>query len=1439
MASVLINDTVKRYLLKQTKSFRDRIRQKFEYLETGIWEGRLRAKKLKGVSSKCVFEAPLDKDLRVLFTLGPQAKAAGKDFAVYVWGIATHDDLSRKSRLIAPGNAPFLGFREFDEALLEDVVMEDMEPAFFTQEGIADKARDESGQQRWYPVAEPEWGRIRRYDRDEFELFLCLSPEQRRVLAAPLPLLVSGTAGSGKTTLAVYYLLAPSLRDKTKIFITYNRFLKEFAERLYAGLANASVESAGGRPPEFHVFKDFSLETAGRFGKAFDPGKEVDYDRFCRMFASHPLRQKFDPALVWEEIRSILKGALPQVDTSVLERGLRAVKNREPDLSILSKLKTQFGLCANLASLAAVGGYVERHLKTDLASFCAQMDRYARDETRREGFLAVLERTLAEIHRQKGIGQRKHLTFLEYEFLGKKKAPHFPFSRKEIFSVVEWYQDRLDAEGLWDELDLTREVLKVYSENDEGIRTYDVLASDEVQDFADVQIDLLLAVAADPRRVFLAGDTKQTINPSGFRWEEVKRLFHERGLDVPVLHSLTLNFRSSGSIVELANVLLDLKEECLGVRSGEVREEWKYMGRPAIVVAGIAEDGMLDVLKAAGARRTILVRTEDERRRLRDRLATELVFTIGEAKGLEFDTVVLWKFCADRLHEDVWKVVLDLSRRSVHEASIRREINLLYVGVTRSRTNLIVYDGERPSVIWADPRFEQRVYATGDRDYVRDAWDVPTTPEAWVEQGRYFLDRNFYRAAMECFRNGDDERSCELAAGCEAERTGRYLEAAAAFEKFGEIERAARDYDLARAPEKSLPLWEKLGDRDRVVDCRIEICKREGRPAEAGRLHLERRQFADALRLFREAGDFQTMADVYLTRLKDVRQAAAHFELAQDFGAAARLYGRLGMADKAAGLYARIGDWAKAEKLWKKTGDSARLLELYEKNRRYDKMLPLYEAQANFEKAVKCLKMMKDADRDRIAREAQSLFYRRKFFPALVRFSVLEDHAKIAACHLGMNDAEQALRHFRLGGDYDAAGEIHLKRREFMKAVECFLGSERDRAEGFPRAKRAMRNVRDIEKIYTLGFGLFKQARYEAAAVVFSSSPGACVESGLCQAMMGNEEKAFRVWDKIDRAKDLEMLAEICPSAGAVESVAKYFLRRSEDSSFRSGLPVGSHLKKSRIVGFMDAYFSSREVPEDMARWGRFLGENDFDGDVWEKTVSFLDKGGDVNALLTYAERLGIFNPAVRKKVLMKWRKDLPSLKAAGNREGSAYRYYALGKKREFNEVLPGIELRPRNYALYLVAEKEFYEKGAAWCLDHGLWGEAAALLSRWSCNERAAEIFERGGDLFRAAEQYSWVRKPERAARLFEKLEKYGRAGDEYARAGEFQSALKMYEMRTPRPKKKIARVLERAGDLDAALKLWRELGDKTAIARCLRKAGIGAQPELPFSGADGDDEP
>ena len=148
MIQVLINDVVKRYFLDQPRKVRSKIRDKFEYLENGIWDAGLKVKKLKGVSSKVVFEARLDKANRILFSLGKDAVDSVDALLVYVWGIVVHDNISAKSRSILPAEVPFLRFKNYQEELYDELEFGELPAAYFTQEKMSDQILEDSATPR-------------------------------------------------------------------------------------------------------------------------------------------------------------------------------------------------------------------------------------------------------------------------------------------------------------------------------------------------------------------------------------------------------------------------------------------------------------------------------------------------------------------------------------------------------------------------------------------------------------------------------------------------------------------------------------------------------------------------------------------------------------------------------------------------------------------------------------------------------------------------------------------------------------------------------------------------------------------------------------------------------------------------------------------------------------------------------------------------------------------------------------------------------------------------------------------------------------------------------------------------------------------------------------------------------------------------------------------
>ena len=468
--TLLLHDKVRAHLVSLGRQGRQRLREKLEYLQHGLWDGGVRVKKLKG-AARAVFEARLSRGDRILFTLGRPLREEGAGATrIYVWGVVKHDAVTDTAQGIVPGNAPFLEFapdavEQRDEELdLDDLSDDYLSPALdqplrAAPAAAGDGAATDAGPQRWLVVDEVEWRRLQATDQgDHLELYLYLTREQARLLHSEPPLLLSGTAGSGKTTIAVYFLLrhrarqlaappdgaaatAAALPDNAAagaeraLFLTCSPHLKRFSERIYRGLVKATELERAPQAVRFATFGELLREIMSGAGKPRWEAPPAGLAEFHAIFRSHPGAARYDAELVWEEIRSIIKGAKPPVS------GRRF---KELAASFTSAQAAQRER-AELAEYVVRLGNLELGAKLDAArerkSSFASLQEFAislRDgeAARGDEHRFLLGAALRLLEKQAGRLDQPLLTLREYEGLGRKRAPNFPLACQEVLLLA-------------------------------------------------------------------------------------------------------------------------------------------------------------------------------------------------------------------------------------------------------------------------------------------------------------------------------------------------------------------------------------------------------------------------------------------------------------------------------------------------------------------------------------------------------------------------------------------------------------------------------------------------------------------------------------------------------------------------------------------------------------------------------------------------------------------------------------------------------------------------------------------------------------------------------------------------------------------------------------------------------------------------------------------
>ena len=185
---------------------------------------------------------------------------------------------------------------------------------------------------------------------------------------------------------------------------------------------------------------------------------------------------------------------------------------------------------------------------------------------------------------------------------------------------------------------------------------YNYVCVDEIQDLTTIQINLILKFLQNKENFLLCGDSNQIVHPNFFSWSKVKSFFFKNELPPnELIKILQHNYRNAISVNNLANNLLKIKQK----RFGSIDKESNYL-----VQSDSSFEGVIDFYKDVPlirkdlnekARRStkfaIITLNEEQKEVAKTVFNTPLVFTVYEAKGLEYPNIILFNMVSDAQNE--------------------------------------------------------------------------------------------------------------------------------------------------------------------------------------------------------------------------------------------------------------------------------------------------------------------------------------------------------------------------------------------------------------------------------------------------------------------------------------------------------------------------------------------------------------------------------------------------------------------------------------------------------------------------------------------------------------------------------------------------------------------------------------------------------------------
>ena len=264
----------------------------------------------------------------------------------------------------------------------------------------------------------------------------------------------------------------------------------------------------------------------------------------------------------------------------------------------------------------------------------------------------------------------KHLSLQEYKQIGNRMAPNFSSHRDTIYKVFlkyqKYQQNQRHHNYLFDECDLVLHLYNRLKDVPDVPWSIHSLYIDEVQDFTQAELAIFIHCCRDPNSMFFTGDTAQSIMRGiAFRFQDLRSSFHRIHSKIPIInvpqkpHNLTINFRSHSGILKLAGSIIDLISEFFKDSIDHLPDdEGMFPGPTPVLLESCKIDDLALLLSTNkreasaiefGAHQVILVQSKEAKDNLPSILKGAIVLTIFEAKGLEFDDVLLYNFFTDSM----------------------------------------------------------------------------------------------------------------------------------------------------------------------------------------------------------------------------------------------------------------------------------------------------------------------------------------------------------------------------------------------------------------------------------------------------------------------------------------------------------------------------------------------------------------------------------------------------------------------------------------------------------------------------------------------------------------------------------------------------------------------------------------------------------------------
>ncbi|AFZ47780.1 Tetratricopeptide TPR_1 repeat-containing protein [Cyanobacterium stanieri PCC 7202] len=920
----------------------------------------------------------------------------------------------------------------------------------------------------------------------------------------------------------------------------------------------------------------------------------------------------------------------------------------------------------------------------------------------------------------------------------------------QVYEVASQYQQWLENNNYWDQIDLVQHILKKLPDNYSG--TYNAIYIDDIDRLSEIEIQLIFKLLKIENKqeyipqLFITGEDNSHLIRGHFNWGRVKKIALEEYLKSPqwikIRPSLEPKyFNCSFSTTDKINYLLNCIVN-LALRD-EAKEEvvfhnqlsWiKSHYKPLIV--STTETEILSQGDRFSGSHSIIVKTAREKEKLANVFPkdSERILLVNEINDLQFDQVLIWNFFENI--EDIFQQNRDFQRNFYQD---------LFVAIKSAKKRIYFYDQFNNS-FWNQDEISNLVelgyptelgeFFSGDREE-----DIDVVIDNYLYTGSY----KAYKICSQIYFQANDILGAARIEALLEEVKGNWGQAGDIWNKLQIFDEAIRCWN-----EVDGKLWEaKWATTKRENWSQRGLYFEQKRDFDLANFCYDKaKDFAGKLRCLEANNDWEIAGDKCQEK-ELLSQAQKYYELADkyyqskgQFQSAVKMWTRLERLDKVALIWENLEQWEKAGNCWQKQGNIQRAADCWQKAQKWS--------------------------------EAQ------KCWLELGKWN-----------NLGLSYESQ--------GQWVSAAQIWQKEGNLQRAGFCYQN-----ANEWALAEDLWRK---LEYWGYVAIALQQQKKWQEAAQMWEKTSPYELQA-LCYERLENWEKAKEAWLKAnkwsqsiicaEKEEKWEEAAESWENLGEWQSAGKAWEKAGEIEKaalcYEQGNFWGEAEECWRQLEDESAIAITLEKQEKWALAGEIwqeLGEWKSAGKAWEKA-------GDIEKAALIYETGNHWREAEECWRLLG---NEAKTEAAATKQGTwvAAAHDWLKSNQIEQAALCYEKCQDWERAEKYWQQAKNWEKLAQVSEQQNKWQQAAQAHLKDDHPEKAALCYETLEDWQKAEECWRKAWKWEQLARVCEQQQKWKEAADAWMKADNLEKAVNYYE---------------KIQDWESAEECWRQLSNWERLA-------------------------